>query len=94
MNNKSSCEIQNHRAVLENEYERIRNLVRERLKITLELATNAEERWNSSTPPDRVVLLKNILSNFSLDGATVRYNLKSIFRVVAQFKNRLLNLKC
>jgi hypothetical protein len=49
---------------------------------------HAEERWNQTTPSDRVVLLKNVLSNLSLEGATLQYDLKTSFRLLAQIKNK------
>jgi hypothetical protein len=73
---------------LENDYQSIQNLVRERLKFTLELAKNAEENWKAATPSDRVVLLKSVLSNFSLDGLNVRYNLKKPFAILSQNKTK------
>lgn len=56
-------EILSTKLKLENNYEKAQAAVRERLKFTLELATDAEAQWNRATPPDRVVLLKNVLSN-------------------------------
>lgn len=73
---------------MENNCGRAQELVRERLKFTLELATGAEERWNNASPMDRVVVLKNVLSNYFLDGSTLRYDLKNSFRLLAQIKNK------
>lgn len=88
MREKIRGDIQALKLKLENNYEKTRELVRERLKSTLELATSAEERWNNASPSDRVVLLRNVLSNFSLEGATVRYDLRNPFRLLAQIKNK------
>ncbi len=71
---------------MENDYLTAQQMVRERLKFTLELAKDAELNWKGATPTDRIVLLKNVLSNFSLDGLSVRYDLKSAFAVLAQIK--------
>jgi hypothetical protein len=54
----------------------------ERVQFTLELAMSAEERWNKATPSDRVLLLKNVLSNLSLEGANIRYGLRKPFRIL------------
>lgn len=81
-------EIQSCRSKLENDFGKAQELVRERVKFTLELATDAEERWNTSSPIDRVVLLKNALSNLYLDGATVRYDLRKAYKILAQIKNK------
>lgn len=83
---KSKDEMQVLRRKLENDYESTQSLVQERLKFTLELAKDAESNWNSSTPPARVVLLKNVLWNFSLDGLNVRYDLKKPFAVLSEIK--------
>ena len=80
-------EILGLRLKLENNYGAEQEKVRDRLKFTLELAKNAEINWNSSTPSDRVVLLKSVLSNFSLDGVTLRYDLKKPFQLLSQIKN-------
>ncbi len=81
-------EIQTLRSKLENNYEKTRDLVRERLEITLELAKTVENKWNTSDPHKRLVILRNVLSNLSLDGATIRYDLRSSFKVLAQIKNK------
>jgi hypothetical protein len=61
-------------------------MVQERLKFTLELANDAERNWNSSTPLQRVVLLRNVLWNFLLDGLNGRYDLKKSFAVLSEIK--------
>lgn len=88
MKEKFREEIRGEKAKMENNYGRAQELVRERLKFTLELATGAEERWNNASPMDRVVVLKNVLSNYFLDGSTLRYDLKNSFRLLAQIKNK------
>lgn len=89
MKEKLLTEIRDYKFKMENDYEKTRILVRERLKFTLELATSAEERWNNASPSDRVVLLKNVLSNLAMEGATLRYDLKTAFRLLAQIKNKI-----
>ncbi len=83
---KTKDEIHLLKNTLENDYQSAQQLVRERLKFTLELAKGAESNWNLATPSDRIVLLKNVLSNFSLDGLNVRYDLKKVFRILAEIK--------
>lgn len=56
------------------------------LQFTLELAKDAELNWKMATPSERLVLLKNVHSNFLLDGLTVRYDLKKVFGILAQIK--------
>ncbi len=86
-------EIQSLRLKLENNYESEKEKVRDRLKITLELAKDADINWNLSTPSDRVVFLKNVLSNFSLEGATLRYDLKNTYKILSQIKNKAVSEK-
>jgi hypothetical protein len=83
---KTKDEIHLLKGRLENDYLTAQQLVRERLKFTLELAKEAESNWKKATPSDRIVLLKNVLSNFSLDGLNVRYDLKKAFAVLAEIK--------
>ncbi len=71
---------------LENNYQQSLEKVRVRLNFTLELAKDAELNWKSSTPTDRLMLLKNVTSNFLLDGLTVRYDLKKAFSILSQIK--------
>ncbi len=71
---------------LENDYLKVQEKVRVGLQFTLELAKDAELNWKMATPSERLVLLKNVHSNFLLDGLTVRYDLKKVFRVLAQIK--------
>jgi hypothetical protein len=56
------------------------------IKFTLELAKDAETIWKEATPSDRVVFLKNVLWNFSLDGLNVRYDLKKPFALLSEIK--------
>ena len=86
LKSKAKDEIHVLKNKLENDYLSLQNLVRERLKFTLELAKDAESNWKKATPSDRIVLLKNVLSNFSLDGLNVRYDLKKAFAVLAEIK--------
>ena len=65
---KTKEEIQTLKMKLENDYLAVQNLVQERLKFTLELAKDAELIWKEATPSARVVMLKNALWNFSVDG--------------------------
>ena len=88
MKENLQTEIRQFKQKMENDYEKTKAFFRERLKFTLELATDAESRWNNASPSDRVVLLKSVLSNFSLEGATIRYDLKNAFRLLAQIKNK------
>ena len=83
---KAKEEVQVLRRKLENDYQSFQNLVQERIKFTLELAKDAELNWKSATPQARVVLLRNALWNFSLDGLTVRYDLKKAFGVLSEIK--------
>lgn len=52
----------------------------------LELAKNAESLWKERTPQERVDFLKSILSNQTLDGVTIGYELQKPFRIVAEMK--------
>lgn len=88
MKEKAKEEIQLCRLKMENNFEKAQTAVREKLKSTLELAKDAEKRWIQATPSDRVVCLKKVVSNLVLDGATVRYDLKVPFRLLAQIKNK------
>ncbi len=83
---KTKEEVQSLKMKLENDYLSVQNLVQERLKFTLELAKDAETIWKEATPSDRVVFLKNVLWNFSLDGLNVRYDLKKPFAVLSEIK--------
>lgn len=83
---KAKDEIQLLKAKLENDYRSTQELVRVRLKFTLELAKDMESNWKEATPSDRVVLLKSVSSNFSLDGLNVRYDLKKPFAVLSEIK--------
>jgi len=85
---KTKEEIQTLKAKLENDYQSVQQLVQERLKFTLELAKDAESNWKMATPTDRVVLLKSVLWNFSLDGLNVRYDLKKPFALLSQIKTK------
>jgi site-specific DNA recombinase len=83
---KTKDEVQLLKAKLENDYRSTQELVRVRLKFTLELAKDMESNWKEATPSDRVVLLKNVSSNFLLDGLNVRYDLKKPFAVLSEIK--------
>lgn len=83
---KARDEVQSLKAKLENDYSKVQEKVRVGLKFTLELAKDAELNWKMATPSDRVVLLKNLHSNFFLDGLTVRNDLKKVFCVLSQIK--------
>ena len=87
LRSKSKDEIQVLRKKLENDYQSFQNLVQERIKFTLELAKDAELNWKSATPQAKVVLLRNALWNFSLNGLTVRYDLKKAFGVLSEIKS-------
>lgn len=83
---KTKDEVQLLKAKLENDYRSTQELVRVRLKFTLELAKDMESNWKEATPSDRVVLLKNVSSNFLLDGLNVRYDLKKPFAILSEIK--------
>jgi len=83
---KTKDEVQLLKAKLENDYRSAQELVRVRLKFTLELAKDMESNWKEATPSDRVVLLTNVSSNFLLDGLNVRYDLKKPFAILSEIK--------
>jgi hypothetical protein len=78
---------------LENDYRSTQELVRVRLKFTLELARDIKSNWKEATPSDRVVLLKNVSSNFLLDGLNVRYDLKKSFAILSEIKLKEVSKK-
>ena len=45
-----------------------------------------ESNWKEATPSDRVVLLKDVSSNFLLDDLNVRYDLMKPFAVLYEIK--------
>jgi hypothetical protein len=49
-----------------------------------ELAKQARTLWNQRTPSERRQLLEMVLSNQQLDGATVRYEMKKPFAILAE----------
>ena len=71
---------------MENDYRTTQELVRVRLKFTLELAKDMKTNWKEATPSDRVVLLKKVSSNFLLEGLNVRYDLKKPFALMSEIK--------
>lgn len=86
LKNKTREHIQVLKAKLENDYKKVQELVRERLEFTLELAKDAELNWKMSTPSDRIVMLRHVLSNFSLEGLNVRYDFKKPFAILSEIK--------
>jgi hypothetical protein len=68
---KAKDEVQLLKAKSESDYRSTQELVRVRRKFTLELAKDIESNWKEATPSDRAVFLKNVSSNFLLDGLNV-----------------------
>lgn len=54
----------------------------------LELAKDAKSLWLSRSPKERRKFLEEILSNRSLDGVIVRYELKKPFAALAELKSK------
>lgn len=59
---------------------------RETVQSIIELATNAESLWNHMSSDERRSLLNKLLSNRSLDGVSVRYEIVKPLRVIAEMK--------
>lgn len=72
--------------LLEGAQLRLTDVVCETAKSILELSTNAKSLWLSKTPEEQRADLDKILSNYSLDGVTVRYQYKPPFQWLAQIK--------
>lgn len=73
---------------LENNFAKEQERVRQQMEITIELAKDLKSNWNLAAPSDRLLLTKKVLSNFSMDGLSLRYNLKKSFQVLSQIKNK------
>ena len=61
----------------------------ETAKTILELSTSAKSLWKLRTPLERVALLKKLLSNPTLDGTTLRYEIKKPFRILSEMAETL-----
>ena len=58
----------------------------ETTKSTLELAINAKSLWNTRPPHERREFLDRLLSNPTLEGVTVKYELRKPWGVLAEMK--------
>lgn len=83
---KAKGDVQLLRAKLENDYRSTQEPVRVLLRFSPELAKDMESNWKEATRSDRVVILKNVSSNFFLDGLNVRYDLKKPFAILSEIK--------
>lgn len=54
----------------------------------IELAISAKSLWKQGTPMERRNILELLLSNRSLDGLTVRYDLKKPFVILAEMARK------
>lgn len=61
---------------------------RETVQSIIELATNAESLWNHMTNDERRSLLNKLLSNRSLDGVSVRYEIVKPLRTLSEMKEK------
>ena len=57
-------------------------------KSLLELCKHAESSWIKVSAEERLILVKRVCSNFRLEGASLRYDLKKPFRILAQIKSK------
>lgn len=57
-------------------------------KRVFELAINAKELWKKGNIEERRKILDLLCSNPTLDGSTVRYNLKKPFAVLAEMARK------
>ena len=73
-------------SLLEGAQLQLSDAVAETAKSILELATNAELLWLSKNPDERRKDLDRILSNQSLDGQTIRYEMRKPFQVLSKMK--------
>ena len=70
-------------------YQQIINGVQlETARSTIELATMAKSLWKRRSPIERRQLLDLLLSNRTLDGVTIRYDLKKPFAVLAEMARK------
>ncbi len=58
------------------------------MKFTIELVKDMKLNWSSEALSDRLVLVKKVLSNLTVNGASLRYDLKKSFGILAQIKNK------
>ncbi len=56
--------------------------------MTLELATKAKSLWISRNGHEKRELLEKLLSNPTLSGKTLRYDLKKPFSVLAEMRQK------
>lgn len=57
-------------------------------KTIIELAINAKSLWNQRSPIERRMLLDMMLSNRSLSGLSVEFDLKKPFKILAQMREK------
>ena len=55
-------------------------------KFLLELCKRAKSAWNKGDSEERLGLVKRVCSNFRVDGASLRYDLRRPFQILAQIK--------
>ena len=88
LKDKTKEEIQILKMKLENNYEGEKEKVRQRMESTIELVKDMKSNWNLAAPSDRLLLVKKVLSNLTVNGASLRYDLKKSFGILAQIKNK------
>ena len=62
------------------------DVVDEKSKFLLELCKRAESAWKKGDEEQRLGLVKKFCSNFRLDGLTLRYDLKSPYKILLELK--------
>ena len=73
-------------ALMEKAQLMINDAAGESVKSILELATNAESLWKRRSPEERRLFLEKLLSNPTLDVATVRYEIIKPLRTLSEMK--------
>jgi len=58
----------------------------ETVQSTIELAKNAEQLWNLRSPDEKKLFLEKLLSNPTLSGVTIDYDLKKPFEKLKEMK--------
>lgn len=85
---RQNTRIKDLRTDLNKKMENYKNVLNgsqlETARSTIELATIAKSLWKQRSPIERRQLLDMLLSNRSLDGVTVRFNLKKPFEILAK----------
>lgn len=104
MNREIECEdfeiqtkrLKDERNRLLSKLEEFQNIINgahlETARSIIELAINAKSLWKQGTPIERRNILETLLSNRSLNGASVEFDLKKPFKILSEMKEKMIGV--